>query len=488
MTFGARIGAVSAFDPDPRDSLTFSTSDPRFVVREGALYLRSNSAVNFEVEPQLTVTITASDNGSPILSTSVPFLIRVVDRNEFFPDLETQPLVIPFARTNNQLIGTLRATDADTFQSVKYRIQQDVAGIFEVGETSGELRLKSGAQVNALAYPLFIAAFDNGTPSNARIVQFNVTVEIPNQFDPTIPLGQRFTVQENAPGGTIIGRVSATDADLGQQVTFSIGSGPFVIDAATGVVSLAAGASLNFELVSQYSIPVTVTDSGTPSRSSSGQIVVGVNNVNDAPSGITLANPNVPTQQKGFALSRIVVTDEDLAPAYTFTTTDPRFEVRNGNLALKPTQFFAEALAGTTSTVDVLVTDSLDSSSSRLLPLSFRIVSNAKPWQNPANRLDVNRDGKLSAIDALLVVNALSSPSLGRGNLRVPRELSDLNFADVDTNGDNALSPIDATLVINALSNRGSGEGESARSSSPDAAVWYDAFVSLEQEKKRRVK
>ncbi len=435
----------------------------------------------------MTLTITATDNGNPSLSTSVPFLIQVIDRNEFFPDLSTQQFVIPAVRTNNQLIGTVRATDGDSFQTVKYRIQQDVSGIFEIGETSGQVRLKPGAQVTALQYTLFIAAYDNGTPSNARIVQFNVVVEVPNQFDPLIAPGQQFAISENARNGAIVGRVVASDADPGQQLTFSISTGPFVIDSTSGIVSLAPNASLNFEAISQYTPTVQVTDNGSPSRSSSRPITINVTNVNDAPTAIALVNRNVPTLQKGFALSRIVVTDEDPATSYVFSTTDPRFEIRNGGVALRSTQFFAETLAGTSSTVDVLVTDAQDPSSARLLPLSFSIISNPRPWQNPANRLDVNRDGRVTALDALLVINALGSPSLGRGSLRVPRELSDLSFFDVDTSGDNNLTPLDANLVLNALSNRsGSGEGESSKASSRSSEIWFDAFTSLEQERKRR--
>ncbi len=490
---GATVGALSVFDPDPSDTITYSVSDNRFTIREGILYLQATAFADYESEPVITLMITATDNGTPTQSTSVPFQLEVRDQNEFFPNLETSTFLIPFTRTNNQLLGTVTATDADIFQTVKYRVQQDDAGIFEVAENSGQVRLKSGAAVTEDSYRLFIAAYDNGSPSNSRVVLFNVDVEKPNQFAPQIPAGQRFTIAENSASGTTVGTVVAQDADGDTALTFSMGAGPFTINPTTGTIGLAAGANLNFESQANYVVNVQVTDSGIPSLSTSANVTVSVSNVNDPPSAIALANPNVRASQMGITLSQILVTDEDPSTQYIFATSDTRFEIRNGNLALKSTEFFPNSLAGTTSTVDVLVTDAFDPNSFQLLPLTFNITANPFPWQNQLNSLDVNRDGQVSAVDALIVINALNGSTTGlvRGALRVPRELSDLSLLDVDTSGDNVLSPLDASLIIGSIANRSTGEGESRVAPTTELAAikpeqWFDAFTSLEEDRKRR--
>ncbi|MFK7738454.1 MAG: tandem-95 repeat protein [Pirellulaceae bacterium] len=80
------------------------------------------------------------------------------------------------------------------------------------------------------------------------------------------------------------------------------------------------------------------------------------------------------------------------------------------------------------------------------------------PHQNPVENLDVNADGFVTPIDALLVVNFLNT-NTGDGsvaNLPPPPPFR-------DTNGDNFITAIDALLVINALNNQsggGGGEGE----------------------------
>lgn len=69
----------------------------------------------------------------------------------------------------------------------------------------------------------------------------------------------------------------------------------------------------------------------------------------------------------------------------------------------------------------------------------------AAPWQNPNNALDVNGDGFVSPIDALLVVNALNT--LGGIPLPTPAIVPPY----IDVNGDGNLSAIDLLLVVAQL-------------------------------------
>ncbi len=73
------------------------------------------------------------------------------------------------------------------------------------------------------------------------------------------------------------------------------------------------------------------------------------------------------------------------------------------------------------------------------------------------DRRDVNGDGQISPIDALLVINRLNRDRI---NDPLPSE------GRLNTNRDSAISPIDALLVINFLNQRTSGEGEGSASRS----------------------
>jgi Bacterial Ig domain/Dockerin type I domain len=84
----------------------------------------------------------------------------------------------------------------------------------------------------------------------------------------------------------------------------------------------------------------------------------------------------------------------------------------------------------------------------------------AKPWYNVRRPLDVNDDGNISPVDALLVINAINT----RGSKVLPTSLATANglFGFVDSSGDGSLAPIDALLVINEINRtRSGGEGES---------------------------
>jgi hypothetical protein len=94
----------------------------------------------------------------------------------------------------------------------------------------------------------------------------------------------------------------------------------------------------------------------------------------------------------------------------------------------------------------------------RVLPLTgefagsefLTTTTNHSDWRNAAAPLDVNADGRVNALDALLIVNALGQ---GRGGNLAPAtgdSKSEMGFVDV--NGDGHLMPLDALLVLNHLS------------------------------------
>jgi thioredoxin-dependent peroxiredoxin len=71
----------------------------------------------------------------------------------------------------------------------------------------------------------------------------------------------------------------------------------------------------------------------------------------------------------------------------------------------------------------------------------------AGDWQNQANRLDVNGNGSIEPLDALLVINDL----IRAGSRELSAKPSDYTGPLRDVNGDGFLRPIDALLVINSL-------------------------------------
>jgi hypothetical protein len=99
-------------------------------------------------------------------------------------------------------------------------------------------------------------------------------------------------------------------------------------------------------------------------------------------------------------------------------------------------------------------------------------------WHNPVEPLDVNSDGYITPIDALLVINYMNR---NFGDPTPPADEPPPPYCDV--NGDNYITPIDALQVINYL-NRKEGEGEDAggadrrySTGSAEIAAQWVAFV-----------
>ncbi len=88
-------------------------------------------------------------------------------------------------------------------------------------------------------------------------------------------------------------------------------------------------------------------------------------------------------------------------------------------------------------------------------PSSWELAIGDPPHQNPLNRVDVNNDGIVSPIDALLIVNYLNAHP-GDG---APPPPGAAPPPYLDVSGDNVLAPLDALIVVNWLNQRGAGEG-----------------------------
>ena len=120
-----------------------------------------------------------------------------------------------------------------------------------------------------------------------------------------------------------------------------------------------------------------------------------------------------------------------------------------------------------------------DGTVSNVATVEISVIANPLPWRNPQFFLDVNADGFVSPIDALLIINDLNY----RGARRLPNP-PQAPFEPppyLDVSGDGFVSPNDALLVINHLNRAGGageGEGESLSASvdvaeTEPAATWW---------------
>ena len=84
--------------------------------------------------------------------------------------------------------------------------------------------------------------------------------------------------------------------------------------------------------------------------------------------------------------------------------------------------------------------------------------------QNPLDPLDVNRDGDISPLDALLIFNELNAG--GSHEMPVPMLGPSGEVWSLDVSGDAVLSALDALMIFNHINNAQSPEmpeGEGAQ-------------------------
>lgn len=96
----------------------------------------------------------------------------------------------------------------------------------------------------------------------------------------------------------------------------------------------------------------------------------------------------------------------------------------------------------------------------QLSDIDFGVSSSASPWHNPIAPVDVDANGVVRPVDALLVIFAINSQGSGALDGR------DIDFPPfIDVNNDRFLRPFDALLVINYINQNGVGGSGSGNSS-----------------------
>jgi hypothetical protein len=157
-----------------------------------------------------------------------------------------------------------------------------------------------------------------------------------NRRPSSLALSNR-SVLENQPAGTLVGRLSAKDADRGERLTYSLVSGvgsggnaSFVLEGA----SLKTRAAFDRELQASYSIRVRVRDRAGATRER--VFVVSVGDANDPPTGIGLERTLVMEQQDvGTEIGRLAAADQDARDNFTFTLVPGEGSADNAMFAIQ---------------------------------------------------------------------------------------------------------------------------------------------------------
>ncbi|XP_078217417.1 protocadherin beta-8 isoform X1 [Callithrix jacchus] len=250
-----------------------------------------DKALDREEEPELRLTLTALDGGSPSKSGTALVYVEVVDFNDNAPEFEQ-----PFYRVQISedspigfLVVKVSATDVDTGINgeISYSLFQasdEISKTFKVDSLTGEIRLKKQLDFEKLhSYEINIEARDAGGFSGKCTVLIQV-MDV-NDHAPEVTMSA-FTspIPENAPE-TVVALFSVLDLDSEEngKISCSIQDDlPFLLKSSVeNFYTLLTERPLDRESRAEYNITITVSDLGTPKRTTQLKMTVLVSDVND---------------------------------------------------------------------------------------------------------------------------------------------------------------------------------------------------------------
>uniref|UniRef100_G3Q1B6 Cadherin domain-containing protein n=1 Tax=Gasterosteus aculeatus aculeatus TaxID=481459 RepID=G3Q1B6_GASAC len=251
--------------------------------------LLTTGQLDRELESDYNITITATDEGSPPLSSSKTFQLSVADINDNPPVFEEQSYSA-YVTENNKAGSTLcsvTARDPDWRQNgtVIYSLLPGevngapVSSYLSVNGDTGVIHAVRPFDYEQFrSFKVLVMARDNGSPPLSSNVTVSVFVSDVNDNSPQIlypnPEGHSFMtelVPKAAHGGSLVSKVIAVDADSGQNawlsyhIVKSTDPGLFTIGLHSGEIRTQRDISESDSM--KQNLIVSVKDNGQPSLS-----------------------------------------------------------------------------------------------------------------------------------------------------------------------------------------------------------------------------
>ena len=343
---GTVVGTVAASDEDePAQTLSFAvtggTGQSVFSVNasSGEITVADSSQLDYETTSSFTLNVEVTDNGTGPLSDTAVITVNLNDVNDAPTDITLSNDNINENSAVGSMVGTFSSADQDAGDTHSYSLVagtgSDDNGSFNI--VSNELQTAAEFDYEAKnSYNIRVESNDGN--GGAFQKQFTITVnnvnEAPVADDATV------AIDENSANGTSVHTVVAADQDAGANGTLSYAitagntGNAFAINGTSGEITVNESTPLDFETTPTFNLEITVTDGGTPGLSDTAAITVNLNDVNDAPTDISLTNDNV---DENSAVDTVVgvlsATDQDAGDThvYSIQTAGVPFKIANGN-------------------------------------------------------------------------------------------------------------------------------------------------------------
>nr|CAD7263879.1 unnamed protein product [Timema shepardi] len=239
------------------------------------------------------LTVMATDNGKPPMSSECLVTVNVVDANNNPPQFDRRGYFspVPESAILGQQVMKVAARDDKDF-GVNAEIEYIKTGgngseLFDIGKKSGWFSVSRTLSGRLLQYyTVTVRAVDKGVPPRHDEVAVVLVVTGENKLSPVFTaLSYQVIVPENEPVGSVILTLSAADGDEGPNgmVRYSISSGneqgEFGVSPVSGTVTIRQ--PLDYDTVQEYRLNITATDLGFEPRAATAMLTVTLTDVND---------------------------------------------------------------------------------------------------------------------------------------------------------------------------------------------------------------
>ncbi|XP_061485277.1 protocadherin-16 isoform X2 [Rhineura floridana] len=260
-----------------------------FTVEHFSGKVRLMGTLQWAASTPYKLVILAQDGGAPRLSATFTLLVHMQAEDERGPVFDT--LTYRVEVREGVSVSThflqVRALAREPNALLTYHLRADGdAASFGIAPDTGWLYVRStlDREVQELYVLMVLAVAGEGEGRQTGTSTVRVTITDENDNSPRLSEERYFfTVAENRPAGSSVGRVTASDRDAGQnsRLTYRLlpHEGNFLIHTQTGELSL--WKSLDREEQASYQLQVLVQDGGTPPRSATGTVYITVLDEND---------------------------------------------------------------------------------------------------------------------------------------------------------------------------------------------------------------
>ena len=333
---GTVVGTVTGFDL-ATTNLSYSLIDNaggRFAINAatGVVTVANGALLDYEAARSHLIAVRTSD-GAHVFDQV--FTINVGNVNERPIDATLSGGSVAENSPGGTVVATVTGLDPDAGASLHYALAWDAGGRFAINPVTGVITVANGALLDYEAARSHIVTVRTADQAGLYLdTNWSLAVTNVNEapIDATLSGG---AVAENSPNGTVVATVTGVDPDAGASLHYSLtgnAGGRFAIDAATGVVTVANGALLDYEDARSHHVTVGIADQYGLTLDTNWNL--NVTNVNEAPVDATMSGGTVAENSPGgTVVGRVTGLDPDAGASLRYSLTDDA----GGRFVISPT-------------------------------------------------------------------------------------------------------------------------------------------------------